>query len=264
MGTAGSPVRSATHTIPERQRHRPRPYRAAAPIQGARSMSLNRRDTMGIGAALIVGTMIPVPAQACRLFPASSTDRYLGYQDGEEVGSQRFEFLRESGRFVVNSQIDIRYRNNARSPVPFLHRSTEVWERGWLNAFTATTRHSDREIEIEAHSVEHGILSVNSSVSDFTLQVSGYVVPTSLWHRDARLVNRLIDLHDGRVKLVKVYYAGKDVLPRDGGVAAASHYRVRGEIVRDAWYSEDCQLLRVQMPLPQAKPVTFELLPAIV
>ena len=226
-------------------------------------MRLNRRDTMSLGAAVVFGTLLPLPASACRLFPGSSTDRYLGYQDGNEVGSQRFEFYRESGRFMVDSQLDIRYLNYANRSVSFLHRATEVWDRGWLNGFSATTRHLDREIRIKARSVEHGILSVYSSESDITLQVSGYVVPTSLWHRDARLVNRLIDLQDGKVKLVKVYYAGKDVLPREGGIIAASHYRVRGEIVRDAWYSDDCQLLRVQIPLPQAKPVTFELLPAV-
>lgn len=101
-----------------------------------------------------------------------------------------------------------------------------------------------------------------SSNSDVTLQVSGYVVPSSLWHRDARIVNRLIDLVDGKVKLVKVYYAGDEVLPSDGGVIVASHYRVRGELVRDAWYSENCQLLRIMMPVQGSEPVTLELLPA--
>ncbi len=102
---------------------------------------------------------------------------------------------------------------------------------------------------------------VTSSDYDVTLQVSGYVVPASLWHRDARLVNRLIDLADGRVKLVRVYYAGKDVLPGKDGVTVASHYRVRGEINRDTWYSENCQLLRTVMPVKDAEPVIFELVP---
>lgn len=223
---------------------------------------MNRRDTIGFGTALCLGALMPVPAEACRLFPQNSTDRYSAYQNGVQVGSQWFEFARSSGQFVVMSEIDLRYRDHTGVAFSFFHRAREVWHRGWLNAFSATTRYADREIRIEGRSLEQGILSVESSDSDVTLQVSGYVVPSSLWHRDSRLVNRLIDLVDGRVKLVQVYYAGKDVLPRDGGAIVATHYRVRGEIDRDAWYSENCQLLRTLMPLRNAKPVTFELSPA--
>ncbi len=226
-------------------------------------MKLNRRDSICLGAALTLGAVLPGSVKACRLFPDDSTDRYTAYQEGKKVGSQWFEFSRNSGRFMVNSELDFQYRDHSNRIVSFLHRAREIWYRGWLNAFSSTTRAGDREIEIEAHSVEHGTLSVSSNDSNITLQVSGYVVPTSLWHRDARLVNRLIDLVDGRVKLVNVYYAGKDVLPHEGGVRVASHYRVRGEFVRDAWYGDNCQLLRIKMPIKNAKPVTFELLPIV-
>lgn len=225
---------------------------------------MNRRDTIGFGTALGLGALLPAPAMACRLFPRSSTDRYGAYQDETQVGSQWFEFSRSSGQIVVTSELDIRYRDHAGATVSLFHRAREAWHRGWLNAFSAKTRYSDREIRIEAYSLEQGILSVESSDSDVTLQVSGYVVPSSLWHRDSRLVNRLIDLVDGRVKLVQVYYAGKDLLPHDGGAIVATHYRVRGEINRDAWYSNNCQLLRTLMPLQNAKPVSLELLSAVV
>ncbi len=226
-------------------------------------MSMNRRETLGFGAALALGAVLPSSAEACRLFPRTSTDRYAAHQNGKEVGSQRFEFSRKSGRFMVNSELDFQFRDHSNRAISFFHRARETWHRGWLNAFSSTTRFGEREIEIEARSGQHGILSVSSSESDITLQISGYVVPSSLWHRDARLVNRLIDLVDGKVKLVKVYYAGKEVLPRNGGVTVASHYRVRGEIVRDTWYSENCQLLRVQIPVRNAKPLTFNLVPDV-
>ncbi len=225
-------------------------------------MKLNRRESICLGTALSFSALLPCSAQACRLFPRNSIDRYVAYQHGAEVGAQRLEFSRRDGHFLVTSELEFSYKSYAGRAYSFFHRAREVWHRGWLNAFMAVTRHADRKIEIEARSQERGILLVTSSDSDITLQVSGYVVPTSLWHRDARLVNRLIDLVDGRVKLVKVYYAGKDVLPRGGGVTVASHYRVRGEIVRDTWYSDNCQLLRTLIPIEDAEPITFELLSA--
>ncbi len=225
-------------------------------------MNLNRRDGIRVGAALALSGALPGFAQACRLFPQNSTDRYAAYQDGAQVGYQKLEFSRDGGRFLVTSELDFRYKRHANRISSFSHRAREVWRRGWLSGFSATTRHDEQKTEIKARSEKHGVLMVTSSDYDVTLQVSGYVVPTSLWHRDARLVNRLIDLTDGRVKLVKVYYAGKDVLPRNGGVTVASHYRVRGEITRDTWYSENCQLLRTVMPFKNAKPLTFELVSA--
>ena len=206
---------------------------------------------------------LPGVARACRLFPRNSTDRYVAYQDGAEVGFQRIEFSRNGDRFLVASRLEFRYRRHEDRLSSFSHRAVEVWRRGWLSGFSATTRHDQEEIEINASSERRGILMVTSSDYDVTLQVSGYVVPASLWHRDARLVNRLIDLADGRVKLVRIYYAGKDVLPGTDGVTVASHYRVRGEINRDTWYNDDCQLLRTLMPIKDAKPVTFELVPPV-
>ena len=224
-------------------------------------MNLNRRDSIRLGTGLALSGLLPRFAQACRLFPQNSTDRYLAYQDGAEVGYQRLEFSRDGGRFLVASELEFHYRRRANQVSLFSHRAREVWRRGWLSGFSATTRHDEQKIEIKARSEKHGILMVTSSAYDVTLQVSGYVVPASLWHRDARLVNRLIDLADGRVKLVRVYYAGRDVLPGKDGVTIASHYRVRGEINRDTWYSENCQLLRTVMPVKDAKPVTTELVP---
>ena len=267
MRAAVSQERSVALTIPEDWRVSSLCFdqRAHALIdkRRTRSMSMNRREIIGFGGLLTLSAVLPSSAGACRLFPGNSIDRYAAYQNGEEVGAQRFAFSRKSGRFRVNSELDFQYRDHSRRSVSIIHRAREIWYRGWLDAFSSTTRIGDREIEIEAHSVEHGILSVKSSESDISLQVSGYVVPTSLWHRDGRLVNRLMDLVDGRVKLVKVYYAGKDVLPREGGVKVASHYRIRGEFVRDTWYGDNCQLLRIQMPVENAEPVTFELLSAL-
>lgn len=224
---------------------------------------MNRRDTIGLGTALGLVALLPASAGACRLFPKNSTELYGAYQNGTQVGSQWFQFSRSSGQILVTSELDFRYRDHDGATFSFFHRARETWNRGWLNAFSAKTRYGDREVSIEARSIEQGILSVESSDSDVTLQVSGYVVPSSLWHRDSRLVNRLIDLVDGRVKLVRVYYAGKDLLPQDGGAIVATHYRVRGEIDRDAWYSDKCQLLRTLMPLQNAKPLSLELLSAV-
>lgn len=203
---------------------------------------------------------MPARALACRLFPPDSTDRYAVLQQGKHIGSHVLNFSRENGRFIVDVDTRFEYQRTGRGTVSFVHRAKEIWIGGWLNAFQSSTRHGNQRISVEAETLEQAMLTVRSDDDDIALQVTGYVVTSSLWHRDTRLVNRLIDLVDGRLKLVKVYYAGKDVVSSPGAPAVAAHYRIRGEINRDVWYGEDCRLLREERHLAEAASVTMQLL----
>lgn len=100
---------------------------------------------------------------------------------------------------------------------------------------------------------------VRSTASGIPSLVTGYVVPGNVWHRDARLVSRLMDLVDGRLKLVRVLYAGKELVAAGGEDRIANHYRLRGEMNLDAWYTDDCQLAQMLLPFRDAAPVVFHL-----
>jgi hypothetical protein len=208
---------------------------------------------------LAFSALAPGLVRARRLFPADSTDRYRVFQNSVAVGSQSLNFSRDDGRLIVSTQVSLSYRNDAGASVSFAHSARETWVGGWLHSFDSTTRHGERALVVEARTVERATLLVHSSELELPRHVSGYVVPGNLWHRDARLHNVIMDMVDGRAKLVKVFYDGKELLPSSAGAQVATHYRIRGEFNRDAWYTEDCRLARMLWPLRGAATLSFEL-----
>lgn len=193
------------------------------------------------------------------MFPPNSTDRYRAFQNQHGVGFQSISFFHDGPDFVVSTHQDFRYQNGAGDTVQYSHRAREVWIAGWLNRFESTTRHGERNYRVTAETVDHVTMLVRSTASRIPSLVTGYVVPGNVWHRDARLVSRLMDLVDGQLKLVRVFYAGKEVVSAGGEAQVANRYRLRGEMNLDAWYTDDCQLARMLLPFRDAAPVVFHL-----
>ena len=142
------------------------------------------------GSALLAGAgLVPPPAMARRLFPADVTDRYVAWQGERVVGRQEISFKREPGQFVVDVKIDMRFVAPGVGDVSYSHESREVWEAGWLQALESQTRVDGRIQSVHAERRGGSLMVDGSDVRSF--QVSTYLVPSSLWHRDSRLVRRL-------------------------------------------------------------------------
>lgn len=207
---------------------------------------------------LALGVRAPLAAQ-CRLFPPDSTDHYQAIQDGLGVGFQSISFYREQDEFLVSTLRRFQYVDGDGKRVDYFHSAREAWSNGRLDRFESATRHGNRHSAVTGETVDHVTMRVQSTESSLPSLVTGYVIPGNLWHRDARLVSRLMDLVDGRLKLVNVSRAGKEVIPVGDDTRAANRYRFRGEMNLDAWYTDACQLVRVLLPFRNAAPVILGL-----
>jgi hypothetical protein len=208
---------------------------------------MRRRRFLTGSAALAAGALVPPPAMARRLFPADVTDRYLAWQGQSVIGRQQFSFRRESGRFVVDGQMDMRFESPAKGVIRYSHESREVWDTGWLQRLDSRTRVDGRIQEVHAERSLGSLMVAGSDVRPF--QVSTYLVPSNLWHRDSRLVDAFIDVENGSIRLVRPRYVGKQALQQSGELVEADRYTIRGQIDREAWYDSDCVLVRWDLPL---------------
>jgi len=206
-----------------------------------------RRFLMG-SAALAAGGLLSSPARGRRLFPADVTDRYQVWQGERMIGRQQFSFGREPGRFLVEVQMEMRFELSAKGVVRYSHECREVWDTGWLHALDSRTRIDGRIREVRAERNDGGVLMVDGS-DGRPFQLSAYVVPSNLWHRDSRLVDTFIDVEDGSIRLVRPKYVGKQILKQSGGTVEAHRYSMRGQLDREAWYDADCVLVRLDLPL---------------
>ena len=221
---------------------------------------MHRRRLLTAAALLPAGALAAGRVSACRLFPADLTDRYRALQAGAEVGRQSIVFRRETGRFVVEVEVGIRFVLPGVGAVDYSHECREIWDTGWLHALDSRTRIGGRERYVEARR-RKGALFVNGSEVR-AYQISTYVVPSSLWHRDSRLVEAFIDVESGDLRFVRPRYVGSERLEQGGAALEANHYRMRGQLNLDAWYDGDCALVRWDRPVAGGDGISFLLQPA--
>jgi hypothetical protein len=217
---------------------------------------MDRRTALKVAAGGIVGALWPFgPALACTLFPADGEIEFLALRHGRVVGGHRIRFARPGGRFVVRTDIEIA-PDAPGAPVPRLvHHAEEVWVDGWLHAVTSDTDDDGRLYRVRAERRD-GIFGGIANGVRFT--VSGYIVPSSLWHRDTVASETLFDTVDGRVKLVRARLLGAQAVPGEGRTVTAKHYRLDGEIARELWYGPDCELVRVAFAARDGSRITLE------
>ena len=208
---------------------------------------MQRRRFLTSALALGGAGLGPPPALARRLFPAGVTDRYVARQGDREVGRQEFSFRRGPDGFTVESSIEMRFVSHTFGETAYAHNSRETWDTGWLQALESETRIGDRHQTVRAEREAGSLRISGSDVRPF--QLSAYVIPSNLWHRDSRLVRTFIDVESGNVISVQARYAGRESLDQGGAALEAHRYTIRGQMDREAWYDADCVLVRWDLPL---------------
>ena len=216
---------------------------------------MRRRRFLTRTPALLGVSLVPATAVARRLFPADVTDSYVAWQGGRAVGRQEIAFTREPGRFLVDGKVEMRFVAPGAGEVSYQHESREAWETGWLHSLDSRTLINDRVQEVHAERRGFALMVEGSDVRPF--QVTTYVVPSNLWHRDSRLVDAFIDVESGSIRFVRPRYAGKETLKQGGSVVEAHRYKMRGQMDRDAWYDADCVLVRWDLPVAGGEWISF-------
>lgn len=204
------------------------------------------------GSAALAGAGLGPVASACRLFPADVADHYVAWQGNKPIGWQAIGFERESGQFVVGVKMEMEFESPEFGPVSYRHECREVWKTGWLQALASRTHIGARVLVVDAERRAGSLVVDGSDVRPYRL--SSYIVPSNLWHRDSRLVDAFIDVENGEIRRVQPRFVGKEIL---GEGVQASHYSIRGQLDREAWYDADCVLVRWDLPLSDGGWISF-------
>ena len=217
---------------------------------------LSRRAAIGLaGSAFAALFLPPRRAVAKRVFPASGEVEFVARRQGRVVGFHRFRFAREPGAFIVRSDIALDVRTGGATLWRFVHHTEEIWRGGWLDAVVSDTDNDGRRFQVRA-AREDGIFTGTVNGAAFT--VSGYIIPSSLWHRDTTDSQTLFDTVDGRVKVVRSELIGREDVPASGASLSARHFAITGSLTRDIWYDDDCRLVRIAWSGRDGVPVVFE------
>jgi len=217
---------------------------------------MHRRRALGLLGGTLGGLLLPQgPARACDLFPKQDGWRFLVLRHGNVIGEHHFTFSRRGDDFVVEVAIDIAVDMLGITLFRFTHRAEEVWRDGWLQSLVTATDDDGTLWRVES---ERRDGALRGQVNDVGFDVSGFVVPASLWHRDTPKTQVLFGTIDGRVKVVNSEALGEEAVTVGGRQVQARHWRLSGQLQRDVWYGPDCGIARVTFPARDGSLITLE------
>lgn len=215
----------------------------------------------GCAAALLPLTGRPLAAaRGSEVFPAPGKLVFDVFRGGERVGTHSFEFADGPGRFVARYRSEIAFALGSGREWRYLNDGEEIWRDGWLDILTSDTRRgaADHRLRLEREGA-----ALYGRADGRAISVSGYVITTSLWHRDTPFTQVLLGHEDGFTKVVNMLRLGSETVEAPEGPVSARRYALSGEIERNLWYGPGARLLRASWPGPEGEILVLRLVEEI-
>lgn len=221
---------------------------------------MRRRHLLSAAAAGAALLAAPPAFAGCRtLFPPTSEITYRVRREGETIGTHRVAFLRDGPDFLVRTDIDIAVKVLGFTAFRYRLKAEETWREGWLHALHSETNDDGERWKLRGERQgEAGEAALSFVVNGKRRTVSGYVLTSSLWHRDTPREQALLDIVKGRVRLIRGIRRGEEAVPVGDGEVTAEHWSIEGELRREVWYDADCRLVRVEFPAKDGSWITVE------
>jgi hypothetical protein len=206
---------------------------------------------IGTFVGLIFAVLAAWPAAAASndlalaTFPPPGRLDYKVVREGDDIGTQSVEFIRNGDRLTVRTHVNIVVTVLGIPVFRFVHEAEEQWQNGRLTAFKSKSN-DDGEPRNVALTLEGDRL--RGTYNGRTLDLPATLIPASLWRPDTIQQRVLLDPIKGRDRQVIVTDKGIEQVRIRGQVLEAHHYAMTGQIVRDIWYGPDGQIVQVRFP----------------
>jgi len=178
-------------------------------------------------------------------FPPAGRLDYKVVREGDDIGTQSVEFIRDGDRLTVRTHVNILVTVLGVPVFRFTHEAEEQWQNGQLTAFKSKSN-DDGEPRDVALRLDGDRL--RGTYNGRTLDLPASLIPASLWRPDTVRQTVLLDPIKGRDRQVTVVDKGLEKVKVRGQLVDAHHYAMSGQIVRDIWYGPDGQIVQVQFP----------------
>jgi hypothetical protein len=208
---------------------------------------MTRRQALATTAGAFLSLALPArSSSSCRLFPPKGVDAYTVLRNGEPVGRHSIAFTREDGNFLARVETEVRYAVGGASEYRYSHHSEETWKDAWLHALVSDTREGGSLWRVRAYR-DDNVFKVKTNRFRLDQHISGYLIPSSLWHRDTAFESTLFDTIEGRLKRVQTRLFDDEQMSVRGKPVVAKHLVMWGELQRELWYAQDCMLVRAEV-----------------
>lgn len=218
--------------------------------------AMSRRRLLAAAAALPL--LAPATARAA-LFPEDGFWGFVALDPaGRAVGAVSYRFARAIGLFDVAVEAFWRLPAAA-GPIVLRHSSEERWRDGWLYGIDSRTRlQSGGTVTRHRLRAEREDDALRGRRDGHRFTLSGYAVPSSLWHPETPRLEALLDSVTGRTRLIRGRRGPTEWVPFGEGRVEATYWRIAGELERELWYDAGRRLVRARFGAADGRPIVLE------
>jgi hypothetical protein len=182
---------------------------------------------------------------ALATFPPAGRLDYKVVREGDDIGTQSVEFIRNGDHLTVRTHVNIVVTVLGIPVFRFTHEAEEQWQKGQLTAFRSKSNDDGepRDVTLKLDGDR-----LRGTYNGRTLDLPASLIPASLWRPDTIQQTVLLDTIKGRDRQVTVADKGVEKIKIRGQTIEAHHYAMTGQIIRDIWYGPDGQIVQVRFP----------------
>lgn len=220
---------------------------------------VTRRATGSVLLAILLALLlaIPVGRTARADDPPPGIYIYAISRDGELVGQQRMEFVRDGEKLRVISHMQLDVTLLGMTLYSFSQQAEEV--RAGRNLVSLSSDANDDGKSRQIDLTLQGNRVKGSYNNDSPRDLDPTLSTTLFWQKPATGLTYLIDSVNGKLRDVTVTDVGPETLSLPMGNVEAHHYRLVGEIDREVWYDASGILVAGERKGPDGSTVRLEL-----
>jgi len=210
---------------------------------------------------VLLAALMPVAAAAAKLvvppdFPPTGTLIYDVIRDNALVGSNEVQFEHTGDRLVVHTTMDIVVSVLFVPVYRFSHRAEEVWLKGELESYHATTDDDGKARDLV---LARDGDKLTGFYNGGPIEYPGSLIPGSLWHPATVEQKALLETTKGQMRAISVIDRGMDTVKLPSGIEPAHHFSISGELRREVWYGADGQVVQASFPAKDGSIVVLRL-----
>jgi len=198
----------------------------------SRAKSFCLAVTLWLGAGLVASA-----PGAASTKPTEGTLRFDVVLDGRQIGEHALTFeAQPDGSLQVAIDIDLDITFGPFTVFAYTHRNRTAWRDGQLLALDSETDDDGERHWVRAISGDNGLTIQTDREAE--IDVAPTLLPSTYWMVSTVRQTQLINSQTGELLDVDVRKIGRDYLDGPGGLIAATHYRLEGDLEIDLWYDD--------------------------
>ncbi len=174
--------------------------------------------------------------------PSGGVLDFTVVRKGKDIGRHLMTFDKKDNQVDVSIETRVKVKVLMITAYHFDHSAKETWKNGKLTTMKSSTDDNGKKHRMKV-TMQGTKLFMEADGTGRPVPVD--IIPASLWNKTMVEQASVLNTLDGRTMKINVENAGEEILTVRGAEIKTDHYKIRGELQRDLWYTPSGLLVKV-------------------